>query len=98
MPHCENCGTKWNWANTLKIGFTNNRKCPSCGERQYVVADTKLRTYIATALPLVILITASNYLDLSTQLTITMAAVFCMVMMAIMPYTIKLSNKQEPLW
>lgn len=98
MPYCENCGTEWNWADSLKIGFTNNRKCPNCGERQYVVPNNRLRTYLLTMLPLIILIIASNYFDFSTQLTIAIAAVFFIIMMGVLPYTVKLSNKQKPLW
>lgn len=98
MPHCENCGIKWSWAETFKIGFTNNKPCANCGERQYVVPDHKLRTYILTMLPLMILITASIYLDLSTQLTIAIAALFFIPLLRILPCTIRLSSKQKPLW
>ena len=98
MPHCENCGTKWSWADTLKIGFKNNKKCTNCGERQYVVPDLSLKTYILYLLPVITLIVLNILFEFSTGLFIALATPYILVAIVFMPYTIKLSTKQKPIW
>lgn len=98
MPHCENCGNRWSWADTLMIGFTNNRKCPSCGERQYVVPNLSIKTYILYLLPLFILIILNITFEFPMGLFIALAIPYILIVIALIPYTIKLSTKQKPIW
>ncbi|MGM0899219.1 MAG: TIGR04104 family putative zinc finger protein [Bacillota bacterium] len=98
MPHCENCGTKWSWSDTLKIGFKNNRKCPSCGERQYVVPNFSTKTYALYLLPLLTLIVLNIFFEFPLGVYIALAAPYILIVIALIPYTIKLSSEQKPLW
>lgn len=98
MPNCQNCDYKWSWFDTVKVGFMNNKKCLNCGERQYVSTKTKKRTY-AIYLPfLLILLFFRPLFDLNSTVYVSFIILFLLVMIVTIPYTIKLSNKQEPLW
>lgn len=98
MPKCENCGTRWSRADTLKISFQGNRRCRSCGERQYIVPDLKVRTYALYMLPIFLLIIASNVLGFPVQVFIAFAISYLVVMIYFIPQRIKLTNDQKPLW
>lgn len=98
MPHCENCRTKWNWSESLKVGFTNNRKCPNCGERQYVVPNLSLKTYVLYLLPVISLIVLDLFFELPIGVFIAFAVPYILIAITLMPYTIKLSSEQKAIW
>ncbi|WP_430786731.1 hypothetical protein VBD025_14575 [Virgibacillus flavescens] len=42
MVRCTNCDYKWKARDVLAAGFSKNgRECSSCGERQYISAETQ---------------------------------------------------------
>lgn len=98
MPTCQNCNHKWNWSSAVLIGFKNNKSCPNCGERQYVMPKTQLRISLFTFLPLFLLVCLNSFFDLNNLLFVSFATVFILGMFVFIPFTIKLSNEQKPLW
>lgn len=98
MPNCENCNYKWSWLDTAKIGFKNNKKCPNCGERQYVSQKAGNRYYAIYFFLLIALVFSRPLFDLSNTIFIPLGILFIVGMLINIPYTIKLSNEQKPLW
>lgn len=98
MPNCQNCGYKWSWLDTVKIGLRNNKKCPNCKKRQYVSPQWGKRNYAIYLLPMFIILFSRPLFNLSDVVFHLLAILFIVSMVIITPYTIKLSNEQEPLW
>lgn len=98
MPNCQNCDFKWSWLDTAKIGFKNNKKCPNCGERQYISPRSRTGTYGFVIVPLIIFMFSRPLFDLSSSVYILLGILLILTMFIFLPYGIKLSNEQEPLW
>lgn len=98
MPSCENCKYKWSWLDTIKIGFKGVKKCTSCGKRQYISQKPGNVYYYIYFFLLITLLSSLPLFDLSYLVSIFIATLFIIGMIAFIPYTIKLSNEQEPLW
>ena len=98
MPNCQNCDYKWSWLDTAKIGFINNKKCPNCNERQYVSPRLSKGIYAIYFISLIVLLASRPLFDLSSTVFISLGALFVLVMTIIIPFTVKLTNEQEPLW
>lgn len=98
MPNCQNCNYQWSWFETMKIGFMNNRKCPNCQERQYVKPHTSKAVFALYILALIVLLFSRPLFDLSIPVFISIGFVFVLALTLIIPYTIKLANRQEPLF
>ncbi|QHJ69153.1 TIGR04104 family putative zinc finger protein [Planococcus halotolerans] len=98
MPNCQNCNYKWSWSDTVKIGFKNNKTCPNCGERQYVAPKSQLGISLFTFIPLFIFVLLNSFYDLNIAVFISFVALFVIGMLTCIPFTIKLSNEQKPLW
>lgn len=94
MPNCQNCNYKWSWFDTVKIGFMNNKKCPNCEERQSIKPQTSKGIYALYIIPLIIILFSRPLFDGSTPAFLF----FVLALTLILPYTIKLSSEQEPLW
>lgn len=98
MPKCPNCNHQWSWFDTLIIGFKNNKKCPNCEERQFIKLQANKGVYILYILPLPIILFSRIIFDWSTPVFLSIGFFFILVATMLVPYTIKLSNEQEPLW
>lgn len=98
MPNCQNCNYKWSWFDTVAIGFKNNKNCPNCGERQYVTPKTQLEVSLFTFIPLFLFIFLNSFFDLKNIVFISFVTLFILGMFIYIPFTIKLSNEQKPLW
>jgi len=98
LPICQNCGAEWSWAETLKIGFKGSKRCDTCGTRQYVTQNFSLKIYVLLFLPLLTLIVFNSFLEFPMPVFITLSVLHILSMLSILPYTIKLSNEQKPLW
>lgn len=98
MPNCQNCNYKWSWFDTVKIGFMNNKKCPNCEERQYIKPQANRRIYAFYILPWIVLLFSRPLFDWSTLVFVSIGLLFVLAITLLIPYTIKLSNEQEPLW
>ncbi len=98
MPECQNCHTKWTWTDTMKIGFKNSRSCPHCGEKQYVSPKSQQKQLPIYFFPMILLLSANAMFDLSSLVFLSIGALFILIVIVTTPYTIRLTNKQEPLF
>lgn len=98
MPNCQNCNYKWSWSDTLIIGFKNNKKCPNCEERQFIKPQASKGVSMLYILPMIIILFSRPLFDWSTPVFLSIGFFFILVATMLIPYTIKLSNEQEPLW
>lgn len=98
MPNCQNCNFKWGWFDTVKIGFMNNKKCPNCGEKQFIKPQSRKGVYAIYLVPLIVFLFSRPLFDLSMLVYVSIGILFIIALTIIIPYTIKLSNEQEPLW
>lgn len=98
MPICQNCTHQWSWPDTVIIGFKNNKNCPHCGERQYVTPNSQKVISLFTYIPLIIFIFLNSIYDLANIVFLSFITLFVLGMFIYIPYTIKLSNEQKPLW
>lgn len=99
MPTCMNCGRKWSWLNSLKkiSSFRKSMKCSHCGEIQYQSSSSRNVTSLLVLLPIITIpISALFNLNLIHILLFNLS-LFAVVILLI-PYFLKLSNKDEPLW
>lgn len=95
MPHCENCGTEWSWGNAFKISFLNKRKCPECGEMQYVHSDLSPKKYIPLLIVMLIAPLIRAYLSIPNAVYILFFAVLSLLALIFLPYTIKLQSQPK---
>ncbi|TAA69234.1 TIGR04104 family putative zinc finger protein [Planococcus salinarum] len=98
IPNCQNCNHQWSWSDTVIIGFKNNKNCPNCEKRQYVSQRTQLGISLFTFVPLFIIVFLSSFFDLNKVVFISFFILFFLGMFTYVPFTIKLSNEQKPLW
>ncbi|SEQ93233.1 TIGR04104 family putative zinc finger protein [Piscibacillus halophilus] len=98
MPTCQKCNQEWSWRDTQKgiMHFKKGINCPYCGETQYQTASSLRRTNLVglaplLALPLVIMFDSWFW----TILIILMAS---LAHLSIIPFFLKLSNEEEPMW
>ncbi|TWT06498.1 hypothetical protein FQV26_01405 [Planococcus sp. CPCC 101016] len=60
MPHCQNCGRRWGlkdtWEIVFNFGDSKGRKCPECGETQYISKKSRNRSGIIGILMLVLIV------------------------------------------
>ncbi|SFD41263.1 cxxc_20_cxxc protein [Lentibacillus persicus] len=96
MPSCEKCGHTWSWKQTLKKSFTLDpaMKCPNCGEKQYQTRKSRKKSSFLTFIiisPLLL-----NFLfDIPGVILLSLFPVLFLAVMAIHPFLIKLSSKEE---
>ena len=98
MPECQNCGFQWAWKDSLIISIKNTKKCPNCGQKQYVTPSTKKNHLLFYYLPLLILIIAKPIFYLHDAAFFFLLLFLAILMTVTIPYTIKLANEQKPLW
>ena len=97
MPKCQDCKYEWAWWDTVKIGFKNNKKCLNCHKRQYVTSNVKRSHVLYYLVPGIVLLICKPLLNLSASVFLSIAFLFVIIMIVTIPYTIKLSNEEEPL-
>lgn len=98
MPNCQNCNYTWSRIDSLKVGFMNNKKCPNCGERQFIKPQASKGIYALYIIPLIVLLFSRPIFDWSMLVFLSTGFFFVLALTIILPYTIKLSSEQEPLW
>ncbi|KGP89952.1 hypothetical protein N780_07655 [Pontibacillus chungwhensis BH030062] len=99
MPICNNCGNKWSWSTSLKMGFQFQRgvTCKFCGEKQYQTQASMWKTSLYSMIP-ILLLPVVILLNLSVLLSLTIFLIPQLIVIAMYPYTLELSTEQEPLW
>ncbi|WP_019413815.1 TIGR04104 family putative zinc finger protein [Paenisporosarcina sp. TG20] len=99
MPNCQSCGQEWSWGDTFKIGFKyDGKKCPKCGEKQYISKKSRNKTSMISLISIVIIFFSRPFFDLSVATHLLFAIPILVIVTIITLYSIKLSNVQEPLW
>lgn len=98
MPSCQNCNCQWSWIETLKLSFKGNKLCSNCSKRQYVSVKSRTGPYFFYMIPVVILVASGSLFDWVQVFYILSGILLVLFLLVILPFTIKLSNKQEPLW
>lgn len=98
MPNCQNCNYQWSWLETFKMGVKSSKRCSSCQKRQYVSMKSRKGPYFFYMIPLVILLASGPLFDLSVAMYSGLGILLVVFLSVLLPFTIKLSNEQEPLW
>ncbi|WP_017187269.1 TIGR04104 family putative zinc finger protein [Alkalibacillus haloalkaliphilus] len=99
MPKCQACGEQWSWFGALKVSFKRltGKKCATCGEIQYpTYRDIKVG--MVGILIIMTLILLRTTFDISSVTTVTSGLLLAAIFILIIPYSVQLSNKHEPLW
>lgn len=96
MPTCQNCGKKWTWRQTIKTLF--KLKCPYCDKRQYESASSRMRSGILALLPLVVILPINSLFDFSVGIALIIGIAMVLLIFALYPFILKLSNELEPYW
>lgn len=99
MPICQNCKKRWSWSKTMKqiFRFRTKMNCYHCGDMQFQTQNSKYYQSMFTLLPLIFtpLIIVFN---LSTIIFILINIVIIIGVILSLPFILKLSNDEEPLW
>ncbi|WP_079710139.1 TIGR04104 family putative zinc finger protein [Paraliobacillus ryukyuensis] len=98
MPHCQHCGTRWKWMQTLKTTFTMNTydgvTCPYCGEKQYQTKKSRRNTYLLY-LFFPILFVINLLVDVPSFLNLVLLIIFFISAILLFPRILKLSSENE---
>ncbi|MGD7046324.1 TIGR04104 family putative zinc finger protein [Jeotgalibacillus proteolyticus] len=100
MPACSHCGKTWPWTECIKLSFNFNRgwSCPACGVTQYANSQTRKRSALLSGVLPFIIIFTSTLFELSFPAVLVLALILFIITLIILPFTIRLSGKIEPLW
>ncbi|WP_162287885.1 TIGR04104 family putative zinc finger protein [Indiicoccus explosivorum] len=98
MPACQHCHYKWTWRETAGIGFKGHRNCPNCGNRQYLVPQFGKGTAALYLIPLFLILFSRPLFGASDFVFFALVALLLTAQIILFPFTVRLSNKQEPLW
>ncbi|QKY69357.1 TIGR04104 family putative zinc finger protein [Lentibacillus sp. CBA3610] len=96
LPECWSCDYMFKWRELLFV-IDGLKKCPNCGERQYITTQSnrKLGTY-GIALPLIPFIL--NVLGLTWCLTGLITFLSLIFYLSLIPFNLKFTNDREPLF
>lgn len=100
MPNCQNCGAKWSWRTTAKtsLSFKDEKVCPHCGADQYISTRSKQQGAMVATAPMVLIILLDAFFDFNLPIAILVAIPLIAAVFVLLPFTIELSNENEPLW
>lgn len=98
MPICQHCGNKWSWIEAFFKMFTFKKKlrCLSCGSSQYV--SKKSRKLISLFIFISLLIVPVVSFGVPKGYVLAFEIVVYALVIILMPFIYKLSNKDEPMW
>ena len=98
MPTCQKCGYKWGWIEAfLKMfSFKKRLRCSSCDSSQYVSKKTRMLLSLFIFISLLIVPFISYGVPKGYVLAFEIVAYALVIIM--MPFIYKLSNKDEPMW
>ncbi len=99
MPTCKNCHRKWSWWQTFKksFSFRIGMACPFCNEKQYFSARYRMRSTIIPVVSSPLIMFTGIYFGYS-YLSLLIALSVLLVIFAINPFFVELSNEEEPLF
>ncbi|WP_010093869.1 TIGR04104 family putative zinc finger protein [Ornithinibacillus scapharcae] len=96
MPICQKCEEKWNWIQTIKTLF--RLKCPYCKQKQYESASSRVRSGMVTLTFLVVILPLNSLLDVSFGMGLVIGIIMVILILALYPFILTLSNEEEPYW
>ncbi len=97
LPACQHCHSKWTWREVFFKTLRRKMKCNYCGAVQYVDSKSMKRVSFISVLPVFIWLPLF-LLRTSLVWNIVVLFVILTVVMMFIPYQVRLSNKEEPLW
>lgn len=100
MPNCDSCGHKWSWADSMKVSmmYYSGKKCPHCGERQFISPSTRKKQWIVYLVLLFLILFIRPMFDISVAVNLMITIPIILIMIFSIPYTIQLADEQKPLW
>lgn len=97
MPICQNCGEQWTWSQTVKTIF--KLKCPYCSKKQYESASSRWKGSILSVFLLLFILLPLNILfNFSPAAALFFGFVIVVIMLALYPFFLTLSNEKESYW
>ncbi|MGE8022156.1 TIGR04104 family putative zinc finger protein [Peribacillus frigoritolerans] len=98
MPICQHCGYKWGWIEAFLKMFTLKKKlrCPSCDSSQYV--SKKSRKLLSLLIFISLLFVPLVSFGVPKGYVLAFEIVAYALVIILMPFIYKLSNKDEPMW
>ncbi|TFD92932.1 TIGR04104 family putative zinc finger protein [Jeotgalibacillus sp. R-1-5s-1] len=100
MPTCPNCQHSFTWSETVRRSFKLNSgvKCPSCEQMNYPTKKSRTRSALVSFIPLPIILLSNLFYPLNwTGYAVFLIATFIIVL-SLLPFTIRLTDKEEFLW
>ena len=94
MPTCTNCANKWTWKQTIKTLF--KLKCPYCGKKQYESASSRRKNGIFGVILPIILLPVVVWFNISVGVAFILAMITAAIILGLYPFTLELSNEEEP--
>lgn len=94
MPTCTNCANKWTWKQTIKTLF--KLKCPYCGKKQYESASSRQKNGIFGVIIPIILLPVVVWFNISVGVAFILAMIIVTIIFGLYPFTLELSNEEEP--
>ncbi|MYL41377.1 TIGR04104 family putative zinc finger protein [Virgibacillus salexigens] len=98
MPICAHCEKQWEYVDTLKRCFRIKMPCPYCGEANYHSAQSRKKEAMNSIIMLPFIFLMNMIFDFSVSGLFIMAGILLMFILAIVPFSIELSEKEEALW
>jgi len=99
MPNCQHCDHKWSWKETfVKIfTFSNKLTCPYCNTSQYVSKKSKNQLSLLTIVFSLVYIPLVSF-GVSIGYILTWGIMTYILTSLCIPFLIRLSDKDEPMW
>ncbi|WP_188205609.1 TIGR04104 family putative zinc finger protein [Alkalibacillus aidingensis] len=99
MLVCANCHYQFRYKEALPFSWKTRvgHECPNCHKTQYYSAKSR-KTSLYMTLIGVIIIMFLNMLDVSFPIVFSIALFLIAFFLFISPFTMELSNEEEPLW
>ncbi|MBT2583967.1 TIGR04104 family putative zinc finger protein [Planococcus sp. ISL-109] len=96
MPHCQNCGTKWNWADSMKLSFKGKKECPNCHKNQYVSSKSTFWGTLLFSMPFVFLMSyLRSYYEVGFPVIVLAFIIYMPLVSLLMPFIFKLSSTRK---
>ncbi|WML44600.1 TIGR04104 family putative zinc finger protein [Neobacillus sp. PS3-40] len=99
MLTCKKCGGKLSWFDSIKqlFRFRKSMKCNHCGEIQYQSTSSRNITSLFVLFP-IITIPLSVLFNLSPTSVLLVEVAIIVAVIFLMPFFLKLTDKDEPTW
>ncbi|WP_175631830.1 TIGR04104 family putative zinc finger protein [Virgibacillus siamensis] len=94
LPECWSCKYIFKWGELLFF-IDGHKKCPKCGEKQYITTHSHWKSgFYSLALLLILFIL--NIFDLTVTLTAIFTFLSLVVVLSLIPFKLEFTNDREP--